>query len=59
MGGADVQIPIFLTLELVEGEWSVSCSYCFILGKQPWYPLEKEAGWAPDLVWGIWRCEDS
>jgi hypothetical protein len=26
-------------------------------GKRPTVPVEKEAGWAPDLVWMTWRGE--
>jgi hypothetical protein len=42
----------FLTSALDGGEWSVSRpSRALPWGKDPWYPLGLEAGWASELVW--------
>jgi hypothetical protein len=30
-----------------------------LLGKQPPVPIVEDAGWAPELVWIIWRREIS
>jgi hypothetical protein len=33
-------------------EWSASHPGCTLhLGNDPWYPLDKEAGWASELVY--------
>jgi hypothetical protein len=43
-GGVDVQIHIFLTSTLVGSEWSTSRPGRFILGKKPWYPVDRRLG---------------
>jgi hypothetical protein len=42
MGGVDVLIHVSLTSPLVGGEWSASCSGCFILGKEPQYSFDRK-----------------
>jgi hypothetical protein len=42
----------FTTLE--RGEWSASCSGCFIPGKDP-VPIVQEAGWVSGLIWTAWK----
>jgi len=37
--------------ELGTGEWPVPRSRRFALGKEAPLPIEKEADWAPELVW--------
>jgi hypothetical protein len=43
-GGVDVQIHIFLTSALVEGEWSASRPGRFTPEKSPRYPLYRRLG---------------
>jgi hypothetical protein len=51
--------PPCLTSELDGGEWSASCLCHFTPGKEPQVPVAEEAGWAPKLVWTLWRREKS
>jgi hypothetical protein len=57
-GGVDVQIHVSLTSALAGGEWSASRPGRFTPGKEPPVPIGKEAGWAPEPVWTLWRSEN-
>jgi hypothetical protein len=35
--------------------WLTSLLSLFSPRKEPWYPLNKGAGLAPELVWMLWR----
>jgi hypothetical protein len=50
-GGVGVQIHIFLTSALVEGEWSVS--------RPGRFPPGEEVGWTSEPVWTTLRRENS
>jgi hypothetical protein len=43
-GGVDVQIYVFLTSALVEGEQSASCPAALAPGKEPRYTLDRRLG---------------
>jgi hypothetical protein len=62
-GGMDVQIHVFFISALVGGEWSASRTGSFNPsgggGKEPPVPIGKEAGWALEPVWMVWRSENS
>jgi hypothetical protein len=58
----DVSINVFLTSELVGGEWS-AVSFTLLLlylpGKSPLYPVDKRLGGALEPGWTVWRSENS
>jgi hypothetical protein len=58
-GRVGVQIHIFLTSTLVEGQWSASHPGCSTLGKEPAVPIEQEVDLAPELVCTTWQEKKS
>jgi hypothetical protein len=58
-GVVDVHIHVFLTLALVGGKWSLSHSGHFTPGERAPVPIRQEAGCAPELIWTMWRRENS
>jgi hypothetical protein len=53
--GSGGKAPTLLTLALNGGEYSASCPGCFTPGEESLVPTGQEAGWAPELVWMLWR----
>jgi hypothetical protein len=49
--GVKVQIHIFLTSALDEGEWSASCCICLTSGERA-----SDTHWV-ELVWALWKGE--
>jgi hypothetical protein len=43
-GGVDILIHVFLTSELIGGEWSASRPCPFTPGKSTWNPLDRRLG---------------
>jgi hypothetical protein len=58
-GGVDVQTHVFLTLALVEGEWSASYPSHFTPGERALVPIGQDVGWTTEPVCTTWRSEDS
>jgi hypothetical protein len=57
--GVDIEIHVLFISVLVGGEWPVSCLCCFTHVESAYSTHWIGVGWAPELVWMIWRSENS
>jgi hypothetical protein len=56
MGSGGIAPP-FLTLEVDEGEWSVSRPGHFTSGERA-VLIGYEAGWVPESIWTLWNGKE-
>jgi hypothetical protein len=57
MGNGGI-VPSFLTFALDGDVWSASCPAALSLSNEPLMPPGKEAAWASEPVWMLWRGEE-
>jgi hypothetical protein len=55
--GTEVQIHAFLTSAVDGGEGRIHAPVVLLQGKKTTAPVLQEVGWAPELIWALWRRE--